>query len=107
MFQMEGAIMLTSDKFTSVGKGSRKLRCDHITVVRSSLHPHPSSSHWRLGNCCACGSDSSYSDSSSNTSEDGDNGTGERGAELHSVSVVAPLNMDSDTSQQSTVKISW
>lgn len=51
------------------------------------------------------GSDSSYSDSSSDTSEDGDSGAGERGAELYSISVVAPLNMDSDTSQQGAVKM--
>jgi hypothetical protein len=51
---MEGAIMLADDKFTSIGKDSWKLKCDHIIVVRNSLHPHQNSSQWRLGNC-ACG----------------------------------------------------
>jgi hypothetical protein len=45
------------------------------------------------------GNDSSESDSSSDTREDGDDGADEHGAGLYSVYGDAPLNTDIDTDQ--------
>jgi hypothetical protein len=52
------------------------------------------------------GCESSYSYSSSDTSKNEDSGASEHATELYSISIVAPLNMDGDTSQQGAVKMS-
>jgi hypothetical protein len=98
-FRMEDVIKLADEKFASISKDDWKLRCNHVTAIEAQYMTNEALLNEGQEIVVHVGNDSSESDSSSDTSEDGDNGVDEHGAGLYSISGVAPLNTDSDTDQ--------
>jgi hypothetical protein len=96
---MEDVMKLTDKKFASLNKNCGPLRCSYITnievqhIAAEGLLNEGQEMFMRVYN------KNSDGDGSLDMNEDGDNGAGEHGAELHRISCVAPLNMIIDINQ--------
>jgi hypothetical protein len=79
---MEDVIKLADEKFASISKDDRKLRCDHVTAIEAHYVTTEALLNKGQEIVVHVGNDSSESDSSSNPSEDGDDGADEHGMVL-------------------------
>jgi hypothetical protein len=92
-------ISVTDERSTSVSKEVRKLRCIHAVTVEAQSVATDSLLGQSQEMFVHVENDNSDSVRNSDTNQAGDDEASENGAELNSVSEIAPLNTDHDTDQ--------
>jgi hypothetical protein len=93
---MQDVIKFINDKFTSISMYDWKLRYNHTVAIETQYVTTETLPIEGQEIALHVGNDTCNSESGSDNSEDGASGAGKHGAQLHSISRLFPLNMNSD-----------